>query len=461
MTDALSPLVPPATLAQVGVALATHGKIPWRLAMVLDAWCALGVPVVVAAPQPVLDQLGDRDGLIPLAADTRPEALGDAMQAAIDAVPRPWALLGADDILPVPHTWRDRPLTLEPGTIQAVELRSELNQRWGDWATYDGTHIMNQPIGGYRPGTFIAGGAQLISPEARRAVSYRGRRYHDGDDIRYCWDAVMAGIRLRPADAGGPLLLHLDRFPPHPSDPERLGAPLAFGPAAPDVARFGELVFRIRPNTWDATILREVILADTYDLNLWRPDRDDATLVDIGAHIGGASAWLGAAHPGARVFAFEAAPENAALARLNTIAMPNVTLAASAVSDRDGCVRLHRMTGPNTGGHVVSAPVPPESDLAGSNVVACVGIETVFADLPPGDVDLLKLDCEGAEWPILETLAASGTIARVRHLVMELHLDPPAGRTWPTMATLLTRAFGRVRLYETDDPQLLRVMASA
>ncbi|MBT9556255.1 MAG: FkbM family methyltransferase [Myxococcales bacterium] len=131
-----------------------------------------------------------------------------------------------------------------------------------------------------------------------------------------------------------------------------------------------------------------------------------------------------------------------------------------AVGDRDGWVRLHRVTGPNTGGHAVSAPVTPESDLAGCDVVRCVGIETIFADLPPGDVDLMKLDCEGAEWPILETLAASGSIRRVRHLVMELHLDPPAGRTWPPMAALLTQAFGRVRLYETDDPQLLRVMAS-
>jgi FkbM family methyltransferase len=228
------------------------------------------------------------------------------------------------------------------------------------------------------------------------------------------------------------------------------------------VARVGELVFRIRPNTWDAGILREVILADTYDLNLWRPSRDDATLVDIGAHIGGASAWLGAAHPRAQVFAFEAAPENAALARLNTAAMPNVTLTPCAVSDRDGWVRLHRVSGPNTGGHAVSAATSTGSDVGSADMpLRCVGIHTVFADLPPGDVDLMKLDCEGAEWPILEALAASGAISRIRHLVMELHLDPAAGRTWPPMAALLSRVFGRVRLYETDDPHLLRVMATA
>jgi hypothetical protein len=29
------------------------------------------------------------------------------------------------------------------------------------------------------------------------------------------------------------------------------------------------------------------------------------------------------------------------------------------------------------------------------------------------------------------------------------------------MAALLSRVFGRVRLYETDDPHLLRVMATA
>ncbi len=160
--------------------------------------------------------------------------------------------------------------------------------------------------------------------------------------------------------------------------------------------------------------------------------------------------------------AFEAAPENTALARLNTVAMPNVTLTPCAVSDRDGWVRVHRVSGPNTGGHAVSAA---SADDVGAHEdtdrVRCVSINTVFADLPPGDVDLMKLDCEGAEWSILEALAASGAISRIRHLVMELHLDPAAGRTWPPMAALLSRVFGRVRLYETDDPHLLRVMATA
>lgn len=438
----------------LGVAIATHGKYPWRLRLVVDTWHALGMHVSVIGPPQVLRDLPPSPLLQAIPGDTRPEFLGDAIQQVLEASPRPWVLLGACDIVPVAHTWCRNDLVLHEGGIQAVELRSELDQRWGDWAHFDGTSIWNQPVTERRRGTFIAGGAQIISAEARSTISYGGRRYHEGDDIRYCWDAVGAGLALRPAMPGGPVLLHLDRFPAHASDPERLGAPLAYGPPAADVRRVGDLWFRVRPNTWDSSILAEVVTQDTYELNLWEPASDNPLIVDVGGHIGGLSAWLGSAFPSGRVHAFEPADDNARLFRTNTFGLSNVQLHPCAVGAADGAVRLVRAAGPNTGGHQTSAP------SSGEGAIWCRDIAGVFAELEVSQgrpVDLLKLDCEGAEWGILRRLAETQLLATCHHIVMEAHRTH--GFDVRDSVRGVLGATHELRVHPTVDADLLRVVA--
>ena len=43
-----------------------------------------------------------------------------------------------------------------------------------------------------------------------------------------------------------------------------------------------------------------------------------------------------------------------------------------------------------------------------------------------GDVDLLKMDCEGGEWDILSD---KGSMAKIRHLAMEYHITESCGET--------------------------------
>ena len=53
--------------------------------------------------------------------------------------------------------------------------------------------------------------------------------------------------------------------------------------------------------------------------------------------------------------------------------------------------------------------------------VACRRLSTFIT----GEIDLLKLDIEGMEEPVLDELAASGKLALVREMVVEVHHNLP------------------------------------
>jgi FkbM family methyltransferase len=181
---------------------------------------------------------------------------------------------------------------------------------------------------------------------------------------------------------------------------------------------------RFRPGTIDAVVYRHVVTENEYRI----PDQldPDGLILDVGAHIGCFSTlcWSAGAR---RIEAFEADPANAALAREN-LASTTVSVIEKAVwrSDRTDEVLRHsgypamRPDGPdpvaiNTGGgHVFASEGLP---------VAAVSLDALIGER---QVALLKLDCEGSEFPILLT---SRRLAQVRRIVGEYHIRyqvPPA-----------------------------------
>ncbi|KRA81919.1 hypothetical protein ASD78_01200 [Lysobacter sp. Root667] len=169
----------------------------------------------------------------------------------------------------------------------------------------------------------------------------------------------------------------------------------------------------LRPDSWDYGIVRSVVHDNEYRL----PQRFDADdlILDIGAHIG-AFAHACLQRGAGRVVAFEPERDNFALATANLQAYgERCVLRAAAVWRSDIAVprlglrraRLRR----NTGGHdVLAAP-------GKGATVAAVALDEVLAGLAR-PVRLLKIDCEGAEYPILMT---ARRLDRVEAIVGEFH----------------------------------------
>jgi len=113
-------------------------------------------------------------------------------------------------------------------------------------------------------------------------------------------------------------------------------------------------------------------------------------VVDLGANAGFFGAFILGRHPDASVVAYEPSPENLEVLRLTVDANPELdwTIVGAAAGVEDGEVSFQ--SGLFTNSYV--APV------GGAGTISVPSVD-VFRSL--GAVDLLKIDIEGSEWPIL------------------------------------------------------------
>lgn len=171
---------------------------------------------------------------------------------------------------------------------------------------------------------------------------------------------------------------------------------------------------RLRDFTQDEVAFQEVYLQNEYRL----PDRFIPTdiIVDVGAHIGCFA--LACLRRGAhRILCFEPDPANFALLVENMRPYnPIVGTHPVAVwrSDRDEAVSLYAHTNRAATAMSYIRPYDPLRDRC--QATPGVPLDAILEDA--GVVRLLKLDCEGSEYPILYT---SKELHRVQEIVMESH----------------------------------------
>lgn len=159
--------------------------------------------------------------------------------------------------------------------------------------------------------------------------------------------------------------------------------------------------FYARPRTDDRIIFESVVDRDEYPL----PPKFDArdVVIDIGAHIGSFS-YAVLKRGAGKVYAYEAHPINHAITRKNLEQFGeradcrNLAVWRSDVPSQTLFNdRLNNQADPNTGGYAV---VYNNEGLP----IQTVGLDDILREATDGfkkKVRLLKLDCEGAEYPIL------------------------------------------------------------
>jgi FkbM family methyltransferase len=136
------------------------------------------------------------------------------------------------------------------------------------------------------------------------------------------------------------------------------------------------------------------------------------TVVDLGAAIG-EFAIAAASHPVSRVLAFEPSPASVALLHENASLnrLENIEIFDLAVSDKAGTARL------DTSGEPLQ--MTTRAGNAQSIEVRSITLSEVLA-LAGGEIDLLKIDCEGAEYEIL--MSSTGFVLdRIHRIVLEYH----------------------------------------
>lgn len=164
-----------------------------------------------------------------------------------------------------------------------------------------------------------------------------------------------------------------------------------------------------------AFLAREIFLRRVYEVGNLPPA---PVIVDCGANIGVAALFFTLRHPACRILAIE--PDPSAFAALETTSSANswdhVALLNVALGGSDGEATLYR--DPSKPGKLtVTTAAPPAPDFLPTTVPR----RRLSAVLPEGEIDLLKVDVEGAETAIVDELADAAMLNRIRNLVIEVH----------------------------------------
>ncbi len=133
------------------------------------------------------------------------------------------------------------------------------------------------------------------------------------------------------------------------------------------------------------------------------------TILDIGANVGFFSLAARGYYPEAIIHAYEPNPRIQAVLRAN-IDKLSIKAYPEAVGGRTGQVTLNDASVSNM------ARTCPSGDGSGS--IAQISLDSAIKRLG-GSVDLLKMDCEGAEWEMFCLVDCWDSIKNVR---MEYHL---------------------------------------
>jgi FkbM family methyltransferase len=183
--------------------------------------------------------------------------------------------------------------------------------------------------------------------------------------------------------------------------------------------RAGGFKVRVRRGTVDEVFVQRVITQLEYNSQGYEICPGE-TVVDVGANIG-TFALLASRAVGVKgkVVAFEPDSENYALLRDNVArnGCLNVTAERVAVAGQSGRVTLHHAA-EGGGFHTLHANRLPGSRSA--EEVDALSLKDLFERHGITHCDLLKVDCEGAEYDILLGLP-NDCWARISKVVMEYH----------------------------------------
>lgn len=169
----------------------------------------------------------------------------------------------------------------------------------------------------------------------------------------------------------------------------------------------------------DVWAVKETFLDEFYT-RYGVPVQDGWKVVDIGAGVGDFSIYAAYGRPETKVYAFEPFPGSFILLENNLVQndMDNVLPFQQAVWGNAGELTLDVSVGEPlqfSSREVFVEQVKPEQV-----VVSAITLADVLAEQNLDRVDLLKLDCEGAEYEILMKTPLE-VLTRVQRIVMEYH----------------------------------------
>jgi FkbM family methyltransferase len=174
-------------------------------------------------------------------------------------------------------------------------------------------------------------------------------------------------------------------------------------------------------NNWVARwAAKEILAGKTYPRFDEVPEA--STIVDIGANCGAASVHFARTYPNAMVHALEPARAPYVFLEKNAKRYPNILPERIGLLDRDDCVPLYH--GKASAG--ASSIFKSEHTTDSQETVVLRSTKAWLNERGIDRIDIVKIDTEGCEVPILEALA--DRLPDVQALYLEFHSEEDRAR---------------------------------
>ena len=156
-------------------------------------------------------------------------------------------------------------------------------------------------------------------------------------------------------------------------------------------------------------IVRDILESATYPI--YRFMHDIESIVDIGAHVGAFSARMACTFPEAVIRAYEPNPEVFSYLKTN-LNLPGrvIYLHPVGVGDRTGTATL---------GLYEDSVLTSEFPVPNKQLLGQIEVQIMDAFDLPGRIDILKIDTEGNEMPILRRLGQR--LFDIPYIYLEFH----------------------------------------
>ena len=168
-----------------------------------------------------------------------------------------------------------------------------------------------------------------------------------------------------------------------------------------------------RPIKEDITVIRSILLGQEYLLPI--ENFQPKLILDCGGNIGCAAVYFANKYPAAQIYSVEPEQDNFKLLQYNTAFYDNVHPIKSALWDKETFIRVEDR-GYGTWGFMTFETTADDPAAFRTTTVA-----KILADSGFDEIDLLKIDIEGAEKEVFAAPDVDAWLSKVKVLVIELH----------------------------------------
>ena len=173
--------------------------------------------------------------------------------------------------------------------------------------------------------------------------------------------------------------------------------------------------FIFRPIYADIFVIRSIFGFEEYELPPIK-DFQPKLILDCGGNIGCAALYFAIKYPAAQIYSVEPEKNNFSLLQYNTFLYKNIHAINSALWDKVAFVGVEKDDGLNELAFNVF-----ETTADNPNALRTITVSKLLAASGFDEIDLLKIDIEGAEKEVFAAPDVDKWLSKVKVLVIELH----------------------------------------